>query len=75
MPELIELPWRDGKSIHDLFPEATFYESIQEGWEAKLPSGCAALGAYIRRAMPGLRVRRFCFLSWGAAQMLCDFNG
>ena len=33
MPELIELPWRDGKSIHDLFPEATFYESIQEGWQ------------------------------------------
>lgn len=33
MPELIELPWRDGKSIHDLFPEATFYESVQEGWE------------------------------------------
>lgn len=33
MPELVELPWHDGKSIHDLFPEATFYESIQEGWE------------------------------------------
>lgn len=33
MPEIIELPWRDGKSIHDLFPGAAFYESIQEGWE------------------------------------------
>ena len=32
MPEVIELPFRDGKSIHDLFPDATFYESIQEGW-------------------------------------------
>ena len=33
MSELVELPWHDGKSIHGLFPEATFYESIQEGWE------------------------------------------
>lgn len=33
MPELIELPWCDGKSIHDLFSEATFFESVQEGWE------------------------------------------
>ena len=33
MPEVIELPFRDGKSIHDLFPEATFFESVQEGWE------------------------------------------
>lgn len=33
MPEVVELPWRDGKSIHDLFPEATFYESVQEGWQ------------------------------------------
>ncbi|MBM6683757.1 MULTISPECIES: CDP-alcohol phosphatidyltransferase [Collinsella] len=33
MPEVIELPFRDGKSIHDLFDEATFYESDQEGWE------------------------------------------
>ena len=32
-PEVIELPFRDGKSIHDLFDEATFYESDQEGWE------------------------------------------
>ncbi len=33
MPELIDLPWRDGASIRDLFDQATFYESIQEGWE------------------------------------------
>lgn len=33
MPEVVELPWHDGKSVHDLFPEATFYGSIQEGWE------------------------------------------
>ncbi len=33
MPEVIELPFRNGKSIHDLFDEATFYESDQEGWE------------------------------------------
>ena len=33
MPELIELPWREGKSIHDLFHDAKFYESNQEGWE------------------------------------------
>lgn len=32
MSELIELPWHDGKSIHDLFSDAKFYESIQEGW-------------------------------------------
>ena len=32
MPELIELPWRNGKSIHDMFPDAKFYESSQEGW-------------------------------------------
>ena len=32
MPELIELPFLDGKSIHDLFHDATFYESVQEGW-------------------------------------------
>lgn len=32
MPELIDLPWHDGKSIRDLFDSATFYESIQEGW-------------------------------------------
>lgn len=33
MPELVELPWKDGKSIHDLFQGARFFESIQEGWE------------------------------------------
>lgn len=33
MPEVIELPFRDGKSIHDLFDQATFYESDQEGWD------------------------------------------
>ncbi|AEB06210.1 hypothetical protein Corgl_0082 [Coriobacterium glomerans PW2] len=33
MSELVEFPWRDGRSIHDMFPQATFYESIQEGWE------------------------------------------
>lgn len=33
MSELIELPFRDGKSIHDLFPVAKIYESDQEGWE------------------------------------------
>ena len=32
MPEVIELPFRDGKSVHDLFDQATFYESDQEGW-------------------------------------------
>ena len=33
MPEVIDLPFRDGKSIHDLFDQATFYASDQEGWE------------------------------------------
>lgn len=33
MPEVIELPFRDGKSIHDLFDQAVFYESDQEGWD------------------------------------------
>lgn len=33
MPEVIELPFHDGKSIHDLFDQAVFYESDQEGWE------------------------------------------
>ena len=32
LPELVELPWLDGKSVHDLADEATFFESIQEGW-------------------------------------------
>ena len=32
LPELVELPWLDGKSIHDLCHGATFHESIQEGW-------------------------------------------
>ena len=32
LPELVELPWLDGKSVHDLTDCATFYESIQEGW-------------------------------------------
>ena len=33
MPEVIELPFRDGKSVPDLFDQATFYESDQEGWD------------------------------------------
>lgn len=33
LSELVELPWLDGKSLHDLCSSATFYESIQEGWE------------------------------------------
>ncbi len=32
LPELVELAWLDGKSIHDLTPDATFYASVQEGW-------------------------------------------
>ena len=32
LPELVELPWLNGKSIHDLTPAATFYASVQEGW-------------------------------------------
>lgn len=32
LPELVELVWLDGKSIHDLTPDATFYASVQEGW-------------------------------------------
>lgn len=32
LPELVELPWLDGKSIHDLAEGAVFHESIQEGW-------------------------------------------
>lgn len=32
LPELVELPWLDGKSVHDLAANATFFESIQEGW-------------------------------------------
>lgn len=30
LPELMDLPWRDGKSLHDLFDEATFHVSVQE---------------------------------------------
>ena len=33
LSELAELPWHDGKSLHDLCDSATFHESIQEGWE------------------------------------------
>lgn len=33
MPEVIEIPFRDGKSVRDLFDQATFYASDQEGWE------------------------------------------
>ena len=33
LSELAELPWHDGKSLHDLCETATFHESIQEGWE------------------------------------------
>ena len=32
LSELAELPWRDGQSLHDLCDNATFHESIQEGW-------------------------------------------
>lgn len=32
LSELVELPWLDGKSIHDMAAGATFYESIQENW-------------------------------------------
>ncbi|RHF38243.1 CDP-alcohol phosphatidyltransferase [Collinsella intestinalis] len=32
LPELVELPWLDGKSVHDLTDGAAFFESIQEGW-------------------------------------------
>ncbi|QWT17749.1 CDP-alcohol phosphatidyltransferase [Collinsella sp. zg1085] len=32
LSELVELPWLDGKSLHDLADSASFYESIQEGW-------------------------------------------
>lgn len=30
--ELVEMPWKDGKSLHDLFSLATVYESDQEAW-------------------------------------------
>lgn len=33
MPEVIEIPFRDGKSVRDLFDQATFHASDQEGWE------------------------------------------
>ena len=33
LSELVELPWRDGKSLHDLCDSAVFYECIQEGWQ------------------------------------------
>ena len=37
LSELFELPWRDGKSVHDLCTEATFFESVQDGWgEARI---------------------------------------
>lgn len=29
LPELVELPWLDGKSVHDLTDGAAFFESIQ----------------------------------------------
>ena len=32
LSELVEFPWLDGKSIHDLARNATFHESVQEGW-------------------------------------------
>jgi len=32
LSELAELPWLNGKSLHDLTDQSTFYESIQEGW-------------------------------------------
>ena len=33
LSELAELPWHNGKSLHDLCDSAAFHESIQEGWE------------------------------------------
>lgn len=33
LSELVELPWLDGQSLHDLCGRAKFAESIQEGWE------------------------------------------
>ena len=32
LSELVELPWHNGKSIHDLAGTATFHESLQENW-------------------------------------------
>lgn len=32
LPEVMDLPWHDGESVHDLFDRATFHESIQDGW-------------------------------------------
>lgn len=32
LPELVELPWLDGKSVHDLTENAVFHESVQDGW-------------------------------------------
>ncbi|MEE0703814.1 MAG: CDP-alcohol phosphatidyltransferase [Collinsella sp.] len=43
LPELVELPWLDGKSVHDLTDCATFYESIQEGWVT--PDGVGPVAA------------------------------
>lgn len=43
LPELVELPWLDGKSVHDLTDCATFYESIQEGWAT--PDGVEPVAA------------------------------
>lgn len=53
LPELVELPWLDGKSIHDLTPSAVFYESVQEGWqrpEAPQESACEPEAAEARVA-------------------------
>lgn len=32
LPELVELQWLNGKSIHDLTADAKFHESLQDGW-------------------------------------------
>ena len=32
LPELVELPWLNKKSIHDMAHGATFYESLQDDW-------------------------------------------
>lgn len=33
--EVVEMPWKDGKSLHDLFGQATVFESDQANWEVE----------------------------------------
>lgn len=33
MPEILDLPWKDGESLRDMFDRATFHESDQENWQ------------------------------------------